>query len=566
MNKFLGNPKLKPTAFDQPKPGVNKIVVNTIHYGYQEMIMEKDVPVTMSDGITLCVNVFRPDKPGRFPVVMSADTYGKDEFSRFVEMRPIWPTLGSFPTSDFTALESPDPGFWVPNDYVLIKVALRGSATSEGELHPWSTAEAQDYYKVVEWAGVQDWSNGNVGTNGVSYLAVTQWKMAALNPPHLKAMIPWEGLNDVYREIAFHGGMPNTGFFVRWAASLPSRWPDKEVEDLTETAKKHPLFDEYWEQNMPDLAAIKTPMLVCASWSTVGLHSRGSFEGFKQASSEDKWLVVHGRKEWESYYAREALELQKSFFDYYLKGIENDWKSNPRVRLEVREKFYQGQNRFENEWPIARTEYTELYLNGHEMTLHPTSCEKETVLSYQAQPGQTENNELRFTIKFKEDTELTGHMKLKLWVSADDADDMDLFVGIKKLDRWGKEVVLPDFNHIDNGQVSSGWLRVSHRELDEERSTPHQPWLKHKQLLKLSEGEIVPVEIEIWPSGTLFKAEESLVLVIKSSEIITEDSLLAEGLPQRYTHLDTVNKGTHLFYLGGKYDAHLLVPVIPEKI
>lgn len=562
MNKFLGNPNLKPTDFYSVKSGFNKIVVKTIHYGYQEMILEKDIPVKMRDGVTLYVNVFRPNKSGKFPVVMSADAYGKDAFSHFGAILPNWPTIASLPTSDFTPVESPDPGFWVPNDYVLIKVAVRGSANSEGELHPWSILEAQDYYDVVEWAGVQEWSNGNVGTNGVSYLAVTQWKMASLNPPHLKAMIPWEGLNDVYREVAFHGGIPNTGFYATWAKSLLNRWPDKEVEDMIQTQKEHPLIDEYWEKNMPNLSNITTPMLVCASWSTIGLHSRGTFEGYKQTSSKEKWLLVHGRKEWETYYSRESLELQKAFFDYYLKGIENDWKDMPQVRIEVREKFYQGQIRFENEWPIARTQYKELYLNGKEMTLEKIPCKEETILSYNADLDNTKTNELRFKIEFKEDTELTGNMKLKLWVSAEDADDMDLFVGIKKFDRRGDEVYLPDFNHIENGQVSSGWLRVSHRELDEEKSTPAQPWLKHKRLLKLSKGEVVPVEIEIWPSSTLFKAGESLVLVIKGSEIITEDS--AHTMMQRYKHLNTVNKGIHKFYLGGKYDSFLLVPVIPK--
>ncbi|MBC6004900.1 CocE/NonD family hydrolase [Paeniclostridium sp. NSJ-45] len=556
MNKFLGNPNLTPTKFDEPKPGLNNIVVATTHYGHQEMIMEKDVPVKMKDGVTLYVNVFRPKKPGKYPVVMSADGYGKDTFCMFKKATP--PTLGTLPSSDFAVFESPDPGFWVPNDYVLIKVALRGSATSEGELHPWTMAEAEDFAEVVEWAGVQEWSNGNVGTNGVSYLAVVQWKMASLNPPHLKAMIPWEGLNDVYREAAYHGGIPETSFFDSWAKGLIARWPGKVVENMTETQKSHPLMDEYWEKNMPNLSDIKTPMLVCAGWATVGLHNRGSFEGFKKASSKDKWLVVHGRKEWETYYSRESLELQKSFFDYYLKGIDNGWMDTPRVRYELREKFYQGQNKFTTEWPLPDTKYTELYLNGEDMSLQDTPAKEESVVSYSTE--NTENDEVRFKIEFKENTEITGYMKLKLWVSAQDADDMDLFVGVKKFDKHNKEVYFADYNHIENGQVSAGWLRVSHRELDKEKSTPYQPYLKHKRELKLSKDEIVPVEIEIWPTSALFKAGESLVIVIKGSEVIAE----GVGLP-RYSNLDTVNKGVHKFYTGGKYDSHLLVPVIPKR-
>ena len=553
MNTFMGNPNLKPTDLNDVQPGLNKIVVDTVHYGHQEMIMEKDVPVPMRDGITLYVNVFRPDKSGTFPVVMSADGYGKDKKSMFV-----WSSSGVIQVSDFTPFESPDPGFWVPIEYVVIKVAVRGSSNSEGALHPWSALEAQDYYDVIEWAAVQQWSNGNVGTNGVSYLCVTQWLVAALNPPHLKAMIPWEGLNDMYREIAFHGGIPDTSFYRLWVQSLKTRWPNNDIEDLIAEQKKHPLLDEFWEQRRPALTDIKVPMLVCASWSTQGLHNRGSLEGFKQAASTDKWLEVHGRKEWEYYYSREALERQKLFFDYFLKGIENDWRDMPRVRLEVRERFFQGQFRFENEWPLARTTYTKLYLNGEDMTLQGQPPQKETEVTYQAEPAQTENNELRFHMTFQENTELTGYMKLRLWVATNDTDDMDLFVGVKKYDRRGNEVYLPDFNHVEWGQVATGWLRVSHRELDTERSTPAQPWLKHKRLLKLNKGEIVPVDIEILPSSTLFKTGESLVLVVKGSEIIPTPPHAI----MRYEHKETVNKGTHLIYAGGKYDSFLLVPVI----
>ncbi|MFB7121578.1 CocE/NonD family hydrolase [Bacillus tropicus] len=564
MNKFLGNPELEPMNPKDVQPGLNKIVVGTVHYGNQEMIMEKGVPVKMQDGITLYVNVFRPNKPGKFPVVMSADTYGKDNKAKITNMGPIWPTLGPIPTSEFTPEESPDPGFWIPNDYVVVKVALRGSAKSEGGLYPWSRIEAEDYAEVIEWAGVQEWSNGNVGTNGVSYLAVTQWWVASLNPPHLKAMIPWEGLNDMYREIAFHGGIPDTGFFRFWYDGIVKRWPDNnEIEDLIAKQKEHPLFDEYWQGKQVNLSNIQVPMFVCASWSTQGLHNRGTFEGFKQSSSEDKWLKIHGRKEWETYYDRESLEQQKEFFDYFLKGIDNDWKDTPRVSYEVRDKFYQGLIRVGTTWPLADTTYKKLYLDGSTMTLDEQEPQESTKVSYDSEAVEDSQDEVRFSKKFDTDTELTGNMKLKLWVSAADADDMDLFVGIKKLDRRGDEVNFPDFNHIENGQVATGWLRVSHRELDLEKSTAAQPWLKHERQLKLKDNEIVPVEIEILPSGTLFKPGESIEVVVKGSEVVKGNS--TPGMKTRYEHEETVNRGIHNIHTGEKYDSHLLVPVIPNN-
>ncbi|MCJ0915323.1 MULTISPECIES: CocE/NonD family hydrolase [Mammaliicoccus] len=556
--QMLGNPKLTVTPIEDIKEGINHIVVDSIQYGNQEMIMEKDVAVPMSDGAVLYVNVIRPNKPGKFPVVMSADTYGKDNKPKITNMGSLWPTLGAIPTSSITPEESPDPGFWVPNDYVVVKVALRGSAKSKGALYPWGLSEAKDYAEVIEWAGQQEWSNGNVGTNGVSYLAVTQWWVASLNPSHLKAMIPWEGLNDMYREIAFHGGIPDTGFYRFWYEGIVARWPETEIEDLKKEQKLHTMFDEYWKGKQADLSAIKVPMFVCASWSTQGLHNRGTFEGFKQASSEDKWLKIHGRKEWESYYARESLEQQKEFFDYYLKGIENDWKDTPKVSYEVRDKFYRGNTKIATNFPLPNTKETALYLDGSDMTLKDLQPEASTKVSYNSESEG--KDEVRFNKVFNEDTELTGNMKLKLWVSAEEADDMDLFVGIKKINKQGEEVNFPDFNHIEHGQVASGWLRISHRELDTEKSTPLQPWHKHETELKLAKDEIVPVEIEILPSSTLFKKGEQLEVVVKASEVVKGNS--TPGLKTRYEHEETVNKGVHNIYAGDKYDSHLLIPVI----
>ncbi|MFH1032160.1 MAG: CocE/NonD family hydrolase [Chloroflexota bacterium] len=554
----MDSPELKPTHPNETTPGLNDIIVKTAHYGLQKMIMEKDVPVKMRDGVTLYVNVFRSSEPGKYPVMMSADMYGKDVVWPESDI-PNIPNVGYWRVSLFTPAESPDPGFWVPNGYVVVKAALRGSSNSEGSNHPLSDTEARDYYELIEWAGTQEWSNGNVGINGVSYLAMVQWKVAALNPPHLKAMMPWEGVSDLYREWAFHGGMPDTLFYRWWHQRQQARWPEKEVEDLTSMQKEHPLFDEYWEGKKANLSEIKVPMYAGVGWATQGLHNRGTIEGFRQSASKYKWLEVHGRKEWEYYYGREVLERQKRFFDYFLKSIENDWLDTPRVRIEVRERFYEGTFRLENEWTLARTSYTKVYLDGKNKTLSSTPVRTETKISYSVERGERDKQSLTFKLTFREDTELTGYMKLKLLVSAAGSDDMDLFVGVKKLDRRGNEVYFPDFNHIENGQVATGWLRVSHRELDPEKSTPFQPWLKHKRALKLKEGEIVPVEIEILPSSTLFRGGESLELVVKGTEIITGNLM-----PPRYEHIETVNKGKHIIYTGGKYDSHLLLPVITK--
>jgi uncharacterized protein len=568
MEQRMNQPELRPTALSDVRPGLNEIVVKTVHYGLQRMLMEKDVAITMRDGVILYANVFRPAGEGRYPVVLSADVYGKD--ANGMENHQRFSTHGSVVTSVFTPFESPDPGFWIPNDYAVVKLALRGSANSGGDIHPMSSLEARDYYEVIEWAARQPWSSGAVGLNGVSYLCMTQWPVAAMNPPHLKAIIPWEGVSDWYRDWAFHGGIPETSFNSYWQENQQKRWPKAKVERLVQAQKEHPLLDAYWQDKVPRLEDIRMPMYVCASWSTQGLHTRGTIEGYKRAASRHKWLHIHGRKEWETYYSREALERQLRFFDYFLKGFENDWLETPPVRLEVRERFFEGEFRNENEWPLARTQYTKLYLDAANGTLSLAPIGAGSTLAYHADRPAGEGARAVFRITFGEDTELTGYMKLKLWVSAEEADDMDLFIGVKKFDRRGQEVYFPDLNHIENGQVAYGWLRVSHREIDEARSTPWQPWRRHDSIRKLKPGEIVPVDIEILPSATLYRKDESLELTVQGGDIVNPVNTpqLSRGqivtrVPVR--HATTQNRGRHVIHTGGRFDSHLLVPVIPRQ-
>jgi uncharacterized protein len=557
-------PDQSPSHPDQAKPGRNDIIVDTMHYGYKRMVFEKDVLVTLRDGTIVFVNVFRPHYDGRFPVVVSFDFYGKDSMHIAFGMPAGGPyTLGQYGCSPFAAWEAPDPGFWVPNEYVVVKAAARGTSGSKGKISAMSEMETWDFHDIIEWCGTQPWSNGNVVTNGVSYLAMTQWRVGQLNPTHLKAMIPWEGVSDLYREWAFHGGIPETSFCPFLDGMLKKKWPGCDIDELDVGKAEHPFLDEYWQARHGNLADIRVPLLVCASWSTQGLHNRGTIEGFRQASSPDKWLVVHGRKEWETYFSREALERQLRFCDYFLKGIENDWDKVPRVSYELRERFYDGITKTSDRWPLPGTQYTALYLDAargalvHELPAAPAA------LTYDSGAANADGGRAVFAMRFDKDTELTGYMKLRLWVSAD-ASDMDLFVGIRKFDRRGRELHFPDFNHIEHGLVARGWLRVSHRELDENRSTPYQPWLKHQRIMPIPSGDTVPVDIEIWPTSILFRAGETLQLIVQGGEIAYTRS---NPLPLKHGrictgHSQTVNRGIHRIHAGGKFDSHLLVPVI----
>jgi len=518
------------------------------------MIIEYDVGVPMRDGAKIYIDVYRPEAEGKYPVIINWGPYGK--FGRIKYSFLGNTGLNDEDFNEYWKFEAGDPIYWCRNGFIIINADQRGAWYSEGDLTFMSPQEGEDCYDLIEWAGTQSWSNGKVGMQGVSYLAWTQWKVAALHPPHLAAINPWEGVSDFYREFSTHGGIPETMFCPMWQSNVS--FSTTRVEDFVEMQKRHPLFDDYWASKNADLSKITVPAFVVASWTDHGLHNRGTLEGFKKIASKDKWLIVHGRKKWWHFYQPENVEKQRQFFNRYLKGIDNHVKDWPKVTLEIREKYSVGNTRTENEWPLARTQYTELFLNASDGKMSTSPFKKEAQVRYNATDINDKTQNARFEFAFDEKTELTGYMKLKLWVKADGGDDMDLFVAIEKIDRAGYLVPFAFFGNHDDGPVALGWLRVSHRELDEEKSTPYQPVHKHQREIKLKPGEIVPVEIEIWPTSVLFERGEKLRIVVQGSDIYNYPEEMHTN-----AHTVTVNKGEHVIYTGGKYDAHLLVPVIP---
>jgi predicted acyl esterase len=518
------------------------------------MMIEYDAAVAMRDGIKIYIDIYRPEREGKYPVLIAWGPYGKHGRIKLEDM--VNCGLDGHIFNEYTKFEAPDAVYWCRNGYVIINADPRGAWNSEGDLTLFSEQEVKDCYDLIEWVGTQSWSNGKVGMHGVSYLAWTQWKVAAANPPHLAAINPWEGVSDFYREFAFHGGIPETFFNPIFQSNVS--FSTSRVENLLEMQKQHPLFDDYWAGKNADLSKITVPAFVVASWTDHGLHNRGTLEGFKKIASKDKWLIVHGRKKWQNYYQKENVEKQRQFFNRFLKGIDNRVKDWPKVTLEIREKYYVGNTRTENEWPLARTQYTKLFLNASYGKLSKSPSKKKAQVGYRVDDITDKTQNAKFEYKFGRKTELTGYMKLKLWVQADGSDDMDLFVAIEKVDHAGYPVPFAFFGNHDDGPVALGWLRVSHRELDKERSTLYQPFHKHQREIKLQTGEIVPVEIEIWPSSTLFDQGEKLRIVVQGSDIYS----YPEG-GHTNAHTATVNRGRHVIHTGGRYDSHLLVPIIP---
>ena len=137
-----------------------------------EMTIEHDVAVTTRAGSDVTINVYRPNRSGQFPVLISMGPYGRDDLP--AEYDGIF-GAGQIVVSQYAAFETPDPEYWVHNGYVVIAADSPGSNRSGGDLDIFGAIEANAFYDVIEWAGVQPWSNGNVGLNGVSYFAMSQW-------------------------------------------------------------------------------------------------------------------------------------------------------------------------------------------------------------------------------------------------------------------------------------------------------------------------------------------------------------------------------------------------------
>jgi uncharacterized protein len=515
------------------------------------MNVRRDLTVTMRDGARLFGNLYQPDDEAQHPVVLSVTPYGKDRTpDRLVMffMRLSGVRFGKLNCSRWTGFESPDPLFWTGAGYNVVQFDVRGMHKSEGRAGMLTPDDAHDYAELIAWCARQPWSSGAVGLCGVSYLAMSQWAVAALRPPALKAIVPWEGATDLLREFAYQDGVRESLFMrlwwnMRWRRGRNRRF--SLAEDFLKERDSRPLDDDWWASKRPVLENIDVPALVCASWSDHGLHTRGSFLGFERIGSSQKWLYTHGGRKWEMFYSDEAREMQRRFFDRFLKGEANGWDETARVRLATRRSLTQSVVRNEREWPLRSVVYTPLFLNAASESLATEPSPDQSRIRYA--------DRARFRYVFAKETELTGSMTLKLWVSTSRGTDMDLFVKLRKFDSAGREVFFYGYNGFAKDGVAKGWLRVSHRALDLQQSRPGMPWHSHLRLDPVMPGETVAVEIEILASSTLFEAGSVLEL-----DVLSHD---ADRYPA-FRHRPTVNLGAQTISTGGAHDSQLLIPVV----
>ncbi|MEM9101362.1 MAG: CocE/NonD family hydrolase [Pseudomonadota bacterium] len=540
-----------------------------------------DVSIPMPEGYELTANIFRSKKRIKNntadPVVMCAHPYDNHSIPSLgntplggppKQYRLLQQSEGRPEFSKSTSWESPDPSFWIPAGYTLVNLNLPGFANSGGPASIMSEHQGQSYRDAIEWVGRQAWCDGNVGLCGVSFLCISQYLAAAVpegksTPKALKCIIPWEGISDLYQDLACRGGVSDMGFLNFWWHTEVKESMNNALETYFETEecipleaiKRHPFYDDYWKAKAPPLENIKVPMLICASFSDHELHTLGSFRAFEKASSEFKWLYTHRSGKWTEFYKKQARELQKEFMDHFLRGYSNSFPERNRIRIEVRSKRDQIKEiRWEKQWPLEKTEYKAFYLttSGRLSVQAPTESAS---MMYNGKNGQ-----LTFTYRFSEPTELTGYIKLKVWIEVradlrlqEVTDDLIVCCFVEKLDKHEQPLRFYGSVGQDNDMLTRGYARASRRELDPKLSREFHPVITGTKDEKLSPGQIVPLEVAFCPSSTYFEAEESVRLIIAAKDIVHA------AIFKKDTE---INKGTHVVHIGGRHDSYLLLPVI----
>ncbi len=508
-----------------------------------DLVWERDSKVVLRDGTALYTDIYRPVTDEKVPAIISWSPYGKSNID------VPW----AYNENDLSHLqkeEGVDPAVWCAKGYAVAHPDARGAYNSEGNIFFWGENEGKDIYDYIEWLAAQDWCNGNVGMAGNSYLTMSQWFAADQQPPHLKAIAPWEGITDSYSEKIVLGGIPDVEFI---RTLIDVRYGNNYIDDIASMAEKYPFMNSYWENKRAVLKNIKIPAYIVASYTNF-LHTRGTFRGYREIASTEKWLRIHNTHEWVDFYRPEVQADLMKFYDRYLKGIDNGWEETPKVRYTILNPGGEDELNLTDEvFPPRNVQYKKLYLDGKDGLLKPEPGEKAQV-SY---AGADKEGAVEFRMTFDEETRIVGYPKVKLFVEAKGCHDMDLFVEIGKESKEGKLIpwdCTPHNRYQEPVLGFEGRLRLSMREPDPERSTEYIPAHKYEKPDYLNDGEIVEAEIDIRPLGLKWEAGETLVLRIGNE--------YRESL-EKGSFMGTANDmGLHIIHCGEKTESFIQLPFL----
>ncbi|PYI02716.1 hypothetical protein BO78DRAFT_422280 [Aspergillus sclerotiicarbonarius CBS 121057] len=414
------------------------------------------------------------------------------------------------------------------------------------------TQEGEDGYDCIEAVAKMPWCNGNVGMAGNSHLAIAQWFVGQLQPPSLKAIAPWEGCGDLFREQFGHNGMESFREMYRRSGGVANL---------------------YWEDKRSDMSKINIPTYITASFSSA-LHTMGSIRGFFDVNCAQKWIRFSPYQEWHDIWAVPTYTQELlSFFDRYLKAIDNDWEQTPAIRMTTLR--FGSQDAIVDEplesFPPPHVQDRKLFLTPGGRLSSETEGPQPSVVSYNSEDG---NSSVNFAYTFDKKTRLCGIPKAVLYMSCSARDDLDVYVVIRKLDKDGKLMLALNvpWNSIPPNSIEEipvdkatdlllymgpvGMLRASHREIDPTRSMhPNYPFHPHAKTDPVPVGQVVKLEIGIFAMSVEFEAGESVGLRVSGQ---TPQIHSFEELKDRLGNHD--NKGTHNIHFGGEYPSYVVLP------
>lgn len=502
-----------------------------------------NLEIELRDGVRLLLDIYRPHRPGRkFPALCSFSPYTR-QLQR--DSAPIGQN------------EAGITEFWVPRGYAHVIVDVRGTNGSGGDWAMWGPEEVQDAVEVIEWVARQPWCSGRVGMAGISYFGMIQNQVAELGPPSLKAVFPYDALTDLYRHAFFPGGIPN-GWGDDWFGqteilnSSSGRNPNmaglwRQFDEIL--SLRHPFDGPHYQQRSawPDLGKITTPSYFGCDWSFYQLHLAGAFEAWRQVTQAPKRMMIGPKPVPGRPFAAYHQEMLR-WYDLHLKDLDSGVFDGPPIRIWV-----PGDDewRGEHEWPLARTQFTDWYLDatgaGHSLTA-AVPADADAVLDYDpardewllGQPSLVFRSE-----RLPQDLEVTGPVQLSLAI-ASTAVDADWIVSLQD--------EAPDGS---SRELTRGHLRSSHRAVDSARSRQNTPWHPHTEAVPLVPGQETELEIGLVPTCNVFKSGHRIRL-----EVANCDSAARPGAITNYAKalripaLNTVLTGT------GK--SRLSLPVIPR--
>jgi len=540
--------------------------------------------VKMRDGVELSADVYRPDAEGRFPVILSRTPYNKNG-SRQLDFGRTFASRG----------------------YAYIEMDVRGRGDSDGTFIPYRN-DGLDGYDAIEWCSQQPWSTGKVGTIGGSYNGRIQWLTAIHQPPHLATMIAMVTPSDPFVESPTGLPMPMMISWYHYTAGhvlqnvnavdwskIHSHLPIYTMDEAAGRPNKlwkeeveHSKLDEWWEplryQNKFDRVLV--PVLHISGWyddeqigtplNFIGMTTKGKTEEIRRSQKllMGPWphaVLSTPRKLGEVDFGPEAIMDLNGYFlhwlDYWLKGIDNGVMKEPPVHI-----FLMGENQWvdENEWPIARTQWTKYYLHsqgranslfgdgmlskaepGNEPTdsytydpARPVPFITEPTFSQiggpdDYQPVERRDDVLVYTSEpLPEDMEICGPVSVKLF-STSSAPDTDFMA--KLLDVW------PDgFAQ----RLTDGMVRARFREGMDKPSL-------------IEPNRIYAYDIDLWNTCQMFKKGHRIRIEIASSAFPKYDRNLNTG--EELGKTTRMQKAVQKIYHELKSNSYVLLPIVPKK-